>query len=79
MLEFLIRLHSVQDVQDFVSLSTAQPFRVDVTDGNYTANGKSFMEMFCLDFTRPLKVTASCSDQQFDDFRADALRFLAQT
>ena len=76
MLEFLIRLHSVQDVQDFVSLSTAQPFRVDVTDGNYTANGKSFMEMFCLDLCGPLRVNVDCSEEELAAFCGDAERFL---
>ena len=79
MWEFEIVLRSVQDVQGFVALATKRSFAVQISDGRHRVNGKSFMEMFCLDFTRPLKVTASCSDQQFDDFRADALRFLAQT
>ena len=78
MLEFLIRLHSVQDVQDFVSLSTAQPFRVDVTDGNYTANGKSFMEMFCLDFNQPLRVVAQCSEEELEALCSDAGKFLVK-
>ena len=79
MWEFEIVLRSVQDVQEFVALATKRSFAVQISDGRHRVNGKSFMEMFCLDFTRPLKVTAGCSEQQFDDLRADALRFLAQT
>ena len=77
MLEFLIRLRSVRDVQDFVSLSTAQPFRVDVTDGNYTANGKSFMEMFCLGLAGPLTVSVDCDQNELNRFRWEARQFLA--
>ena len=77
MLEFLIRLHSVQDVQDFVSLSTAQPFRVEVSDRNYTANGKSFMEMFCLGLAGPLIVRVDCDQNELDRFRWEARQFLA--
>ena len=49
MREFQVRLQSVQDVQEFVSLSTARGFPVIIRDANNKANGKSFMEMFCLD------------------------------
>ena len=77
MLEFLIRLHSVQDVQDFVSLSTAQPFRVDVTDGNYTANGTSFMEMFCLGLAGPLTVSVDCGENELARFKGEVRQFLA--
>ena len=52
MREFQVRLQSVQDVQEFVSLSTARGFPV-IRDANNKVNGKSFMEMFCLDSVRP--------------------------
>lgn len=78
MWEFEIVLRSVQDVQEFVALATKRSFAVQISDGRHRVNGKSFMEMFCLDFTRPLKVSASCDEARFDEFRADALRFLAK-
>ncbi len=79
MWEFEIVLRSVQDVQEFVALATKRSFAVQISDGRHRVNGKSFMEMFCLDFTRPLKVSVRCDEVRFDEFRADALRFLAQT
>ena len=54
MREFQIRLQSVQDVQEFVSLSTARSFPVIIRDACGKVNGKSFMEMFCLDLYGPL-------------------------
>ena len=48
MREFEIRLRSVQEVQDFVDLATTKPFTVLVCDDYHRVNGKSFMEMFCL-------------------------------
>ena len=45
MREFTIMLRSVQDVQNFVSLATVQPFPVLVGAGNQQINGKSFMGM----------------------------------
>lgn len=74
--EFTIHLESVRDVEDFVRLATSQPFPVHLDDGQHTINGKSFMEMFCLVLTRPLRVTAACSDQEFHQFREKCTRFL---
>ncbi len=68
MKEFMIHLGSVRDVEDFVRISTAQPYPVTLDDGQQRVNGKSFMEMFCLVLTQPLRVTVQCSEEQFRDF-----------
>ena len=78
MREFQIRLQSVQDVQEFVSLSTARSFPVAIRDANNKVNGKSFMEMFCLDFNQPLRVVAQCSEEELEALRRDAERFLVK-
>ena len=75
MREFEVRLRSVQDVQEFVALSTEQPFPVFVGNSGYKVDAKCFMEMFCLDFTRPLIATAECSDEEFFRLRQAADRF----
>ena len=64
MKEFAIRLASVQEVQEFVALATAQVFPVFVRDRYTQVNGKSFMEMFCLNFTHPLFAMAECGEEQ---------------
>lgn len=76
MKEFVIRLSCVKDVEKFVALSTAQPFQVTLDDGQHTVNGKTFMEMFCLILTRPLRVRVQCTDEEFEAFRAEAARFI---
>ena len=68
MREFQVRLQSVQDVQEFVSLSTARGFPVIIRDANNKVNGKSFMEMFCLDLCGPLRVDADCSEEELAAF-----------
>ena len=78
MWEFEIRLTSVQDVRDFVALATTRIFTVLVGNDQHRVNGKSFMEMFCLDFTRPLVAAAQCSEEEFLAFRQDVQRFLTQ-
>ena len=64
MKEFAIRLASVQEVQEFVALATAQVFPVFVRDRYTQVNGKSFMDMFCLNFTHPLFAMAECGEEQ---------------
>ena len=78
MKEITIRIRSVQEVLDFVSLATARPFRITVSDGRHEVNGKSFMEMFCLNARNPLKVTFDCGEDEFRQFRQDAEPFLVK-
>lgn len=78
MREFQINLRSVQEVREFVGLATTMPFTVLVADRHHRVNGKSFMEMFCLDLTHPLTVSAQCGDAEFAQFRAVAQPFLAR-
>ena len=77
MKEFEIRLLSVADVQEFVDIATTRPFLVTLYDANNKIKGSSFMEMFCLDFSRPIRVVCECSEEELQRFREDAGRFLA--
>ena len=77
MKEFAIRIQSVQDIQKFVSLATAKAFPVYVRDRYTQVNGKSFMEMFCLNFTHPLFAVAECEDTQLQQLREEMQYFLA--
>ena len=75
MWDFEIQLKSVQDVQEFVALATAQSFPVLAGTDRYKVSGKCFMEMFCLDFTRPLYAFVECSETEFIKFRKAAVQF----
>lgn len=48
---------SLNDVREFVSLATRQPYPVLVLDGERSVNAESFMEMFTLNLTAPLTVS----------------------
>ena len=76
-MEFEIRLTSVQDIQAFVSLATSKAFPVSVRDRYMTVNGKSFMEMFCLNFTHPLYACAQCDEEQLRQLKEEMHQFLA--
>ena len=78
MREFDIRLTSVQDVLDFVSLATPRAFPIKVGNSHHQVNGKSFMEMFCLNFHFPLTAMLECTEEEFLQFRQDADRFAAK-
>ncbi len=73
--EFSIEIHSFQQVRDFVSLATVQPFRVLVGNDRRRVNGKSFMGMFSLDYSEPLMVRVDCQDEAFQQFRQAAEAF----
>lgn len=73
-----IRLRSVQDVLDFVALATARPFPIQVANNGHQVNGKSFMEMFCLNLLQPMKVTFQCTEEEYALFCWDAARFMVQ-
>ena len=76
MLEFEMRLGSVKDVQDFVDIASTRPFEITVRDDRNKIHADSFMELFCLDFTRPLRVVCDCNQEQLDQLRWDLGRFV---
>ena len=78
MREFHVRFRSSQDVQDFISWATVQPYRITVGNSTYHVNGSSFMGMFTLDHSQPLTVTVSCSEEEFHRLLQEAERFLAK-
>lgn len=78
MRELHIQFHSFRDVQDFVAIATEHPFPIIVGNESYRVNGTSFMGMFSLDYTRPLKVCLSCSEPEYDQFRQQTERFLVE-
>ena len=76
MLEFAIRLGSVQDVQDFVALASTRPFTVTVRDEYNKVKADSFMELFCLNFSHPLRVVCDCSEAELEALKQDLARFV---
>jgi len=77
MRQFDIVVTTFRQVQDFVSLAMVQPFEVLVGNDKQQVSGKSFMGMFTLDYSRPLRVSVSCTDGEFNRLLREAERFLA--
>ena len=78
MLEFEMRLGSVQDVQDFVDIASTRPFTITVRDARNKISADSFMELFCLDFTRSLRVVCDCSEEELNRLCRDLDRFVVK-
>ena len=78
MQNFYIKLRSFQEVQEFISVATVQPFAVLVGNEAQQVNGKSFIGMVSLDHTRPLLVQADGEGAAVASFRNVVQKFLAE-
>ena len=78
MREFTVCFHSFRDIQDFSRLCAAQEFRVLIGSDRYQVNATSLLGMFSLNCRKPQRVTMECTQEQYDRFRRQADRFLAE-
>ena len=76
MRQFSVRFHTSRDVQNFIAWASVQPFTMTVGTDSYHVNGSSFMGMFTLDHTRPLKVSVNCGEEDFHRLLREAEPFL---
>ncbi|MBO5969689.1 MAG: HPr family phosphocarrier protein [Clostridia bacterium] len=53
-----IRLVTIADLYNFVSVAGKYDFDIELKSGRYTVDGKSIMGMFCLDLREELELTA---------------------
>ncbi len=63
--KFLIRLATINDVKEFVSIISLCDFDVDLVSGRYSIDAKSIMGIFSLDLSRPVELVAhvdNCDD-----------------
>ena len=72
-MRFQIFLTTYEQIKAFVSLAARQPFDVHVGNDRQSINGKDFMGMCSLDFSRPVNVQADCTADQAAAFRKDLL------
>ena len=75
MREFSIMIRSFQELHDFITLATVQPFEVLVGNERQQISGKSFMGMMSLDLHNPLRVAVRCTEEEFTRFLDRAARF----
>ncbi len=68
-MSFHISLTTFEQIKTFVALVARQPFEVHVGNDRQKINGRHLMSMFTLDYTRPVKVHADCSADEFAAFQ----------
>ena len=71
-MDFHISFTSTRQLHGFVALAARQPFDV-LVGKDRNINGKDFLGMATLDFSRPIHVHADCSADAFAAFQASAL------
>ncbi|MDD5603469.1 MAG: HPr family phosphocarrier protein [Eubacteriales bacterium] len=68
---FNIMLKTINDVKDFVNISTKYECDIDLTSGRYVVDAKSIMGIFSLDLSKPIKVQIhnDACDNLFNDLK----------
>lgn len=51
-----IRINTIEDVKNFVSVVTGVEFDVDIVSGRYAIDAKSIMGIFSLDLSKDLEL-----------------------
>ncbi|MBP5263495.1 MAG: HPr family phosphocarrier protein [Lachnospiraceae bacterium] len=54
-------------VRNFVNVASKCDFDIDVSYNRYVVDGKSFLGVYALDFTRPLKVSYDVFNAEFEE------------
>lgn len=63
MKEAKIKLSTIEDVKNFVSLVTGFDSDIDLASGKYIVDAKSIMGIFSLDLLNPIQLTADGKDE----------------
>ena len=58
-----IKLATIDDVKNFVSITTTFNCEVDVVSNRYVVDAKSIMGLFSLDLSKPLTLKINSSDE----------------
>ena len=69
-----IRLSTIADVQEFVSIVARSPLDIDLISGRYVVDAKSIMGIFSLDLLKPIQLQVHGGDTE--ELFADLDRFI---
>ena len=62
MLEKNIFLKDFEAVKRFIEVVNSKPYDIELSLGDTTVNAKSINDVFSLDLTKPMKLTAHCEN-----------------
>ena len=75
--EFTVEFSSFEDVVEFNSIATVQPFRIITGNDTQWVNAKSLMGLVALDHSAPMRVRMDCTPEQYEAFRSACKGFRA--
>ena len=76
MREFTVAFSSFEDLIEFVSIATIQPFRIIAGNDTQWVNAKSLMGMAALDHAVPLRVRMDCTSEECRSFQCASEKYL---
>jgi len=76
MKEFNVLLNSINDVKQFVQLTTMQFVDIDIVSGRYVIDAKSIMGLFSVDLTKPVKVNVQGTEEEAANFYEQVKQFV---
>lgn len=65
MLEFKVKINTINDVKKFVNTVSKFDFDVDLISGRYAIDAKSIMGIFSIDLSKDLMMKVHSDDTQF--------------
>lgn len=71
-----LKLATISDVKEFVSIVTQCDYDVDLISGRYAVDAKSIMGIFSLDISKP--ITLEAHSDNTDDFFAKIDKFIVK-
>ncbi len=71
-----IKIDSIADVKDFVTIVSKYDFDVDLESGRYAVDAKSIMGIFSLDLSKKIKMVVRSED--CEDFMKEVSRFIVE-
>ncbi len=77
MIKKSIKFTSVNQIKDFVNITMAQPFDIDLIAGRYVADAKSILSVFGLDLNSEVTLGIHASEKEGEAYLARIARFLA--
>ncbi|MBQ5544904.1 MAG: HPr family phosphocarrier protein [Clostridia bacterium] len=76
MFEKKIQFNAVNEIKEFVNLTTKQPFDIDLIAGRYVADAKSILSVFGLDLGSEVTLGIHATEAEAQEYLAQIEKFL---
>ncbi|MBQ1413197.1 MAG: HPr family phosphocarrier protein [Clostridia bacterium] len=76
MFEKKIQFNAVNEIKEFVNLTTRQPFDIDLIAGRYVADAKSILSVFGLDLGSEVTLGIHATEEEAQEYLRQIEKFL---